>query len=216
MKRYLNNKPWHKYIRRGVWISIVVLMLVDLFYYYLAIEHGRCAEDRKLVYPPPPASYVIAGPISREKLERVSAINVAQEKAKLDSWRQECNAQKLMTLTDCMDKKWATEIRLPLTQHWACENKISGVKGSCVVQNIIKKNIPKKLPFRFIRESSVLQDINGEKYYESYDHQPDGHWLSRLLFGYYGFNFMDYRGYSACAHGARTMETTITLDAGGE
>ena len=157
MKRYLNNKPWHKYIRRGVWISILVLMLVDPFYYYFAIEHGRCAEDRKLVYPPPPASYVIAGPISREKLERVSAINLAQEKAKLDSWRQECNAQKLKTLTDCMDKKWATEIRLPLTQHWACENKISGIKGSCVVQNIIKKIFQKNCLFVLLENWSALE-----------------------------------------------------------
>ena len=50
MKRFLNSKPWHKYLRRGIWIGIFTLMFFDPVYYFFWIEHGMCKADRARVY----------------------------------------------------------------------------------------------------------------------------------------------------------------------
>jgi hypothetical protein len=79
MKRFLNSKPWHKYLRRGIWIGIFTLMFFDPVYYFFWIEHGMCKADRARVYPAPPASYVVAGPMSGEELSRYQDGRTADE-----------------------------------------------------------------------------------------------------------------------------------------
>ena len=79
MKRFLNSKPWHKYLRRGIWIGIFTLMFFDPVYYFFWIEHGMCKADRARVYPAPPASYVVAGPMNGENLSRYQDERTADE-----------------------------------------------------------------------------------------------------------------------------------------
>ena len=94
MKRFLNSKPWHKYLRRGIWIGIFTLMFFDPVYYFFWIEHGMCKADRARVYPAPPASYVVAGPMSKEELETYLTQLPKEERNALRSWSCQLNGQE--------------------------------------------------------------------------------------------------------------------------
>ncbi len=181
MKRFLDNKPWHKYLRRGIWIGIFTLMFFDPVYYFFWIEHGMCKADRARVYPAPPASYVVAGPMSKEELETYLTQLPKEERNALWSWSCHLNEQESQKV--------------------------------CLVKNIettyLNKNI---LGFGFVRESTSIQDLlDGTKFREFISYEPDGHWLTKVLFGY-KINFInDYTDWFSCVDRFRSQEISIKL-----
>ena len=67
LKRFASSKPWHRWIRYGVWLSFIGLLTFDSIYYQIAVVHGMCKADQERVYPTPPASLVVAGPYTTEE-----------------------------------------------------------------------------------------------------------------------------------------------------
>ena len=83
----------------------------------------------------------------------------------------------------------------------------------CLVKNIettyLNKNI---LGFGFVRESTSIQDLlDGTKFREFISYEPDGHWLTKVLFGY-KINFInDYTDWFSCVDRFRSQEISIKL-----
>ena len=67
LKRFASSKPWHRWIRYGVWLSFIGLLTFDSIYYQIAVVHGMCKADQERVYPIPPASLVVGGPYTTEE-----------------------------------------------------------------------------------------------------------------------------------------------------
>lgn len=65
----------------------------DPVYYFFWIEHGMYEADRTRVYPAPPASYVVAGPMSKEELETYLTQLPKEERNALWSWSCHLNEQ---------------------------------------------------------------------------------------------------------------------------
>ena len=186
MKQFLDSKPWHKYLRRGIWIGIFTLMFFDPVYYFFWIEHGMCKADRARVYPAPPASYVVAGPMSyREDLDKVYI-----------------KPKNIMTPKD------------RYTSYYDCKQKNDTNLQVCLIYGLISTNEYKPLPFGFVRSSSFAQEPNNDnRYFESYYYEPVGHWLTKLLFGYQ-INTFNYRNWFSCANQNSSKSLPIILNEG--
>jgi hypothetical protein len=61
LKHFVSKKPWHRWVRYGVWLSFVGLLTFDTIYYQIAVVHGMCAADKEKVYVAPPVNYVTGG-----------------------------------------------------------------------------------------------------------------------------------------------------------
>ena len=185
MKRFLNSKPWHKYVRRGIWISILTLMFFDPVYYYFWIEHGMCKADRERIYPAPPASYVIAGPMNtKEELDKIY-----------------------------VEPKDFPVYKDMYTHYYDCKYKNDSRLQVCLVYGLSSIHEEKILPFGFIRSSRFgkQQDNNVHRYFETYRYESNGHWLTKIIFGY-TINFLNYESLFSCARVNYTNELPITLD----
>ena len=71
LHKYVSSKPWHRWIRYGVWLGFVGLLTFDSIYYQIAVVHGMCKADQERVYPTPPASLVVGGPYTDEQIKKI-------------------------------------------------------------------------------------------------------------------------------------------------
>ena len=181
MKRFLNSKPWHKYVRRGIWISILTLMFFDPVYYYFWIEHGMCKADRERIYPAPPASYVIAGPMSSNELEKFNVSNSLVENEQIRTWS--CYQNSRINGQFCMVK-----------------NIKHDSEDKPILFGFVRSSF-----FEY-----DIQD-NRVRYSESYKYETDGHWLTRFLFGYKIKWIASYEKIFSCAKIFDTGQVPINI-----
>jgi hypothetical protein len=80
LKHFVSDKPWHQWVRYGVWLSFVGLLTFDTIYYKIVVVDGLCAGDKTRVYPEPPASYVIAVASSEDELKKLYGCNPPTKK----------------------------------------------------------------------------------------------------------------------------------------
>ena len=185
MKRFLNSKPWHKYVRRGIWVGILTLMFFDPVYYYFWIEHGMCKADRERIYPAPPASYVIAGPMNtREDLDKAY-----------------------------LKLKEVPRSKNMYAYYYDCKYKNDPELKICLIYGLISTDEKKLSPFGFIKSSSFAKDPNNDnnRYFESFYYETTGHWLTKFLFGY-TIDIFNYRGWLSCANQNLSKSLPIILN----
>ena len=182
MKRFLNSKPWHKYLRRGIWIGIFTLMFFDPVYYFFWIEHGMCKADRARVYPAPPASYVVAGPMSKEELKTSNTNKKLSETENIRTWL--CHQKNREDYQFCIIKN---------IYHDSEYNPIffGFIRHSSFEQDVQNHEI---------------------RYAESYEYETDGHWLTRFLFGYKIKWRQSYASLFSCANTYYTKQVPINLN----
>ena len=185
LRRYLgSDKAWHKKARRAVWLTLAALMLIDPVYYYFGIVHGHCADDRARVYPAPPASYVVAGPMSHEEISKLDLAPYETGEELIYYWRCEKSG-------------------VNGDNNYCAVRHLSRSGGE----------LNKKTPFGFARDAiGAYSDVNTQKLYsESYEYRGDGHWLTNLLFGV-KINFIDYERWSSCSQMSDSKDSIINLD----
>ena len=182
MKRFLTRKPWHKYLRRGIWISIFTLIFFDPVYYFFWIEHGMCKADRARVYPAPPASYVVAGPMDIKELRISNTKNKLIGTEHVRTWL--CHQKKQKNEYFCTIKN---------IEH---DSEYTPVPFGFVRHSSFEQD----------------NQNHGIRYTESYEYETDGHWLTRFLFGYKIKWRQSYANLFSCANTYYTKQVPINLN----
>lgn len=99
------------------------------------------------------------------------------------------------------------------TYYYGCQYRGSSKLQLCIIQGLTPSDEEKKLPFGFFKESRFARDSSSEinKYFDSYSYQPNGHFLTKIIFGY-KINFLNYEDLFSCASINHSTQLPIILD----